>query len=241
MTQKNLPRNHIETRFEISDSGEGIAPENLDKLFLKFSQADSSVTRRHGGTGEGSTFWYTVACSAGDPDRVVLDENPLSLDCGTQALDVLVAEDNHVNQMVIRAMLEKAGHRIEIVENGYEAVEAASNHVYDVILMDIQMPKLDGLSAMRMIRKLDGPACQIPIIALTANAMKGSREEYMNQGMDDYISKPIAPAKLNAALRRHFGENVSATEDVIGPRHATKEPDSALTENLAGLFDEFEP
>tara|TARA_R110002126_G_scaffold19489_19_gene73104 strand:+ start:5182 stop:7518 length:2337 start_codon:yes stop_codon:yes gene_type:complete len=265
VTQKNLPRNHIETRFEISDSGEGIAPENLDKLFLKFSQADSSVTRRHGGTGlglsiskelahamngqigvesvpgEGSTFWYTVACSAGDPDRVVLDENPLSLDCGTQALDVLVAEDNHVNQMVIRAMLEKAGHRIEIVENGYEAVEAASNHVYDVILMDIQMPKLDGLSAMRMIRKLDGPACQIPIIALTANAMKGSREEYMNQGMDDYISKPIAPAKLNAALRRHFGENVSATEDVIGPRHATKEPDSALTENLAGLFDEFEP
>jgi PAS domain S-box-containing protein len=264
VAQKNLPSGMIETRFEISDTGEGISEENIAKLFAKFSQADSSVTRRHGGTGlglsiskelaeamggligvdstpgQGSTFWFTISCGAGDPAKVVAERAPLDDGSGTRALDILVAEDNNVNQMVIRAMLEKAGHQVEIVENGIEAVNAVTSRPYDIVLMDIQMPKLDGMSATRRIREIDGPESDIPIIALTANAMKGSREEYLHHGMNEYISKPIEPGKLNAVLRSLCGADVSATESAIEPERRQTQPDAALADDLSKLFDDFE-
>ncbi len=341
-------------RFEIIDTGIGIAEDRRPRLFQKFSQIDSSVTRRYGGTGlglaickqlvelmggqigiagnpsEGSIFWFdlplrrcalgalpapvgaltglralvvdavplladvtrrqlesfgmsvTTALTSlaalaeierarrdGRPFRLaVLDhmmpdlggdklamriralpsamtlvlltsagrdvveapdapdailERPVRLDdlgaCLTQAfapskaplrqqatavpsrpaapgLYILLAEDNRVNQDVAQAILAKAGHKVDIVENGQRAVAAVRRNTYDAILMDVQMPELDGIEAVRRIRALPPPLCAVHIIAMTANAMEGARDEYLAAGMDDYICKPIQPKQL---------------------------------------------
>jgi PAS domain S-box-containing protein len=115
-------------------------------------------------------------------------------------LRILLAEDNHVNQQFLRILLRKAGHDVEAVENGLQAVRAVRRTAYDVILMDVQMPELDGVQATKQIRALPPPKCDVPIIALTAHAMAGAKEEYLRAGMDDYCSKPIAPEVLNSKL-----------------------------------------
>ena len=115
-------------------------------------------------------------------------------------LRILLAEDNRVNQQFLRILLRKAGHDVEAVENGLQAVEAVRRMEYDVILMDVQMPELDGVQATKQIRALPPPKCDVPIIALTAHAMAGAKEEYLRAGMDDYCSKPIAPEVLNSKL-----------------------------------------
>lgn len=117
-------------------------------------------------------------------------------------LKILLAEDNGVNQKVLTAMLIRSGHAVEAVENGVEAVAAAQNGDFDVILMDINMPEMDGITAARAIRALDGDVATIPIIAVTANALRGDREKYLDAGMDDYVSKPVRAEVLDAALDR---------------------------------------
>jgi CheY-like chemotaxis protein len=118
------------------------------------------------------------------------------------SLRILVAEDNKINQQLLVALLEKAGHRrVTVVEDGYQAVEAVRQDIYDTVLMDIQMPDLDGVQATQKIRALQPPKCDIPIIALTGNAMNGAKEQYLAAGMNDYISKPIKPEILFAKLR----------------------------------------
>jgi signal transduction histidine kinase/DNA-binding response OmpR family regulator len=117
-----------------------------------------------------------------------------------QALRILLAEDNRINQKFALAVLHSAGHRVEIAENGHQAVDAVRRGDYDVVLMDIQMPELDGLQATRQIRALGGPKSSVPIFALTANAMSGSREEYLAAGMNDYISKPVQISQLLGKL-----------------------------------------
>ena len=121
-------------------------------------------------------------------------------------LNVLVAEDNPINQHVVQAMLAHAGHTVRIVANGVEAVEAMQRETFDVVLMDMQMPLLDGLGATRQIRELPPPKGRVPIIALTADAMTGAKEYYVEAGMDDYLAKPIPSAalieKLEALVRR---------------------------------------
>lgn len=270
VTQTGLPDGRYETRFDVSDTGEGIAPDSLKLLFSKFTQADSSVTRRHGGTGlglsiskqlaeamggrigvdstegAGSTFWFTVVCPEGDPANIADDTAPTDTACETRALQILVAEDNGVNRIVIRAMLEKAGHDITIVENGLEAVHAVQTGDYDVVLMDIHMPEMDGISATRKIREIDGERGKVPIVALTANAMKGNREEFVGNGMDDYVSKPIDPEELTAALRRQCGEGVSSASGAITPLNPVAPRDTAaggtaLGEELSAIFDAFDP
>jgi CheY-like chemotaxis protein/HPt (histidine-containing phosphotransfer) domain-containing protein len=123
-----------------------------------------------------------------------------------RSLRILLAEDNRINQKFALALLEKTGHTVDVVDTGLKAVETVMKHSYDVILMDIQMPELDGVAATARIRKLKGAKAKVPIIAMTANAMMGQREEYLKAGMDDYIAKPIQPAtlidKLNAFARR---------------------------------------
>src|SRR5204862_3280720 len=106
-------------------------------------------------------------------------------------LKVLVAEDNQVNQLVIVAMLNRLGHQVDLAANGVEAVAAVERAPYDLVLMDVQMPEMDGPAATKAIRRLDSPAARVPIIALTANAMAGHREEYLAAGMNDYVTKPI--------------------------------------------------
>jgi len=117
-----------------------------------------------------------------------------------RSLRILVAEDNHVNQVVLLAILSKSEHKVDMVANGLEAVSAAKQAPYDLILMDIMMPEMDGMTATRNIRNLPGEIGQVPIIALTANAMKGDREKYLDAGMSDYLSKPVTPEKVLAMI-----------------------------------------
>jgi CheY-like chemotaxis protein/HPt (histidine-containing phosphotransfer) domain-containing protein len=121
-------------------------------------------------------------------------------------LRVLIVEDNRVNQQYARALLEKAGHFVEIADNGHKAVDAVRRDDFDVVLMDIQMPELDGVQATQQIRKLPMPKSVIPIIAMTAHVMKGAREEYLAAGMDDYIAKPIQPTLLLTKLAAIAGK-----------------------------------
>ncbi|HWY15583.1 MAG TPA: response regulator [Rhizomicrobium sp.] len=115
-------------------------------------------------------------------------------------LRILLAEDNRINQIFAMALLQKAGHAVELVENGVQAVDAVRQNTYDVVLMDAQMPELDGIGATHQIRRLSQPKCAVPIIALTANAMAGAEREYLEAGMDDYVSKPVQPDVLLTKL-----------------------------------------
>ena len=219
-------------RFEVRDEGIGIDPEKMPILFEKFTQADASTTRVYGGTGlglaickelaelmggeigvdsapgKGSTFWFTVLCGiksgskapAPAPRHLQDPVADLRLD---RKLRFLVAEDNPVNQEIISAILEDDGHQVEVVANGLEAVDAVRNAPYDIVLMDIHMPELDGVAAAKKIRDLGGRMADIPIIALTADAMVGDREFYIASGMNDYTSKPLNLNDLYSAIRRH--------------------------------------
>ncbi len=118
---------------------------------------------------------------------------------------ILVAEDNLVNQKVIRALLVCAGHTVDIVVDGREAVEAVNSQPYDLVIMDIHMPKMDGVTATKLIREQGGNGATIPIIAVTAKAMAGDREIYLAAGMNDFVPKPINTAELHEALARQCG------------------------------------
>jgi signal transduction histidine kinase/CheY-like chemotaxis protein len=215
---------------KVRDTGIGIAADQIDRLFSRFNQADSSIARRFGGTGlglaiskqltelmggrigvestegQGSTFWFELPLAEG---QTVQTQMPVETDgpATLRSLRILVAEDNQVNQMVIGLMLRQLGHQADIVTNGIEACEQVQKAPYDLVLMDMQMPEMDGITATATIRKLPHPCAGIPIIALTANAMEGDRERYINAGMDDYVAKPIALPLLIAAMNRVMGNS----------------------------------
>lgn len=131
---------------------------------------------------DGSALWFTIRCTLGEPSYgTEVDLVALATDA-IRALRILVAEDNHVNQMLVTALLGKAGHRIDVVPNGIEAVRAVPAAPDDLVLMEVQMPEMDGSTATKEIRQLSNDVRDIPIIALTANAIAGSREEYLAAG-----------------------------------------------------------
>jgi CheY-like chemotaxis protein len=216
-----------ELHFAVQDTGIGIPAARLERLFKPFSQVDSSVTRRYGGSGlglaicgrlarllggrvwaesvegRGSTFHFTVVAeeSAEAPVAAVPPPVILPVVPAPRPLDILLVEDNVVNRQVALSMLERLGYRADSVGDGLEALEAFEGRDYDVILMDLQMPRMDGLEATRRIRlRRDRP--QPVIIAVTAHAMLGDRERCLAAGMDDYLSKPIQIEYLQAALHR---------------------------------------
>jgi CheY-like chemotaxis protein len=156
--------------------------------------------------GRGSTFWFTVALKVGAeaPAALARAQSAGSIAAGApRSLRILVAEDNAVNQRVAVRMLEKAGHRVDLVSNGREAVEALGRKPYDLVLMDCLMPQMDGFEATRAIRAAEvGTVRHVPIVALTANAMQRDREECLAAGMDDYLTKPFTKQALTTALER---------------------------------------
>ncbi len=210
-------------RIEVRDTGIGLKPDTIGKLFHQFYQADTSSTRSRGGSGlglaicrqlvelmdgeigvesefgRGSTFWFTVkAPLAGAPHA----SEPEAEADALRPLSILVADDNPASQRILKALLESNGHRVTFADDGLAAVAFAASQTFDVILMDIMMPMMDGLSAATRIRELGGRAAGVPIIALTANALRGDRDRYLAAGMTDYLSKPIDVAALFAALTR---------------------------------------
>ncbi|MFO1082000.1 MAG: ATP-binding protein [Reyranellaceae bacterium] len=207
----------------VSDTGIGIASEAQARLFRQFSQVDSSIRRRYGGTGlglaiskrlaelmggtlavesepgRGSTFTFTLPCravAASEPDA---PPSPLA---APAARRILVAEDVPTNQLLLRHLLAREGHDATIVANGEEAVEAAARERFDVVLMDVQMPVMDGVEATRRIRAAASPANAVPIVMVTAHAMLGDKDRYLAAGANDYLAKPIKADQLRATLRR---------------------------------------
>jgi len=176
----------------------------------------------HSELGQGSTFEVVLPMTLGDaeavdsplagpdttldtlPDGTTVPQPPAAR-AATARLKVLVAEDNEVNQLLIQALLNEMGHECDIVGNGREAVDRLQQHRYDLVLMDVQMPEMDGEAATRAIRALPGAASRVPVIALTANAMVEDREAYLRCGMDDFVLKPVHPPQLQAAIARVMG------------------------------------
>lgn len=217
----NVPKG---IRFDIVDSGIGISAEALKNLFTPFTQVDASTTRKFGGTGlglsiskqlveimngtigvesvqgKGSTFWIEVPLP--ESPKGIERIRPVSMDIKTNPLRILLAEDNNVNALIAKVMLEKMGHSVNVVGNGKEALGALDIAPYDLVLMDCQMPEMDGFQATQMIRNSSAHWRTIPIIAMTANAMEGDREKCIAAGMDDYTSKPIQKHALEAALKK---------------------------------------
>lgn len=222
----------VDLRVTVADTGIGIPQAAQDTLFDAFTQADGSTTRKYGGTGlglaivsqlvdmmggslgmesvegKGSSFWFTanLQVTAAVPYAVVatIDGNEdLKLDA-----KILMVEDNPINQMVAQKMLEKIGLKATIANNGIEALQCLDQQSFDLVLMDCQMPEMDGFDATREIRKLDIKALDqkhLPVVAMTANVMSGDRERCLEVGMDDYIGKPVQRDQLATVLRKWLG------------------------------------
>jgi two-component system sensor histidine kinase/response regulator len=215
-------------RFEVRDNGIGLSPEEAGKLFQSFQQADTSITREYGGTGlglaickqlaqlmggdvgvesepgAGSNFWFTARVGKLDGELPLTDARQpraLPLLPALSGARILLVEDNAFNQQIALEMLEEAGCAVCVAQNGLEALDLLAKASFDCVLMDVQMPVMDGLHATRLIR-LDPRLHGLRVLAMTATATSEDRERCMAAGMDDFISKPIQPALLCQAVAR---------------------------------------
>ena len=249
-------------RFSVADTGIGILPDKAAGLFSPFVQVDASSTRRYGGVGlglsiskslvemmggiigfhsqpgEGSTFWFTARFETPSAPAVASTSEPLrfpipfGLGQPTHNARILMAEDTTTNQLVLLAQLEKLGYQAQSVANGMEAVEAVRRQDYDLILMDCQMPVMDGFEATRQIRRLGRP--HVPIVAITGNAMVGDRECCLSEGMDDYLSKPITLQALAEVLGKWLSGQ--AAGDTLPAAQPAAEELAGTTFDEAGLM-----
>lgn len=245
---------------EVADSGPGIDPGVQNALFQAFEQGDTSTTRRFGGTGlglaisrrlaegmdgsiavestpgKGATFRFDVLVRLAAAPHGDAPEHPDEPEAPVPPLRILLAEDNEVNRMLVSKVLAQAGHRVDEAVDGREALRAAVRVDYDVILMDMQMPVMDGLEATRAIRTLPGRAALVPIVAVTADAMPEHRRIYLDAGVDALLTKPIDWRLLNRTLARmHRGDRSGAAVAVPLP-DAVVRP-AALPVDLLPVFD----
>lgn len=246
-------------RFAVRDTGIGISPEQQTRLFERFQQGDSSISRQYGGTGlglaiarrlatlmdgevgvdsrlgEGSTFWFTARLGVGaipvfaDPGTVrpvptiassSAQSAPRPVPAARRGARVLVVDDNDVNLLIARETLAREGLRIVTAADGREAVERIRDEPFDLVLMDLQMPVLDGLEATRRIRAMPCGA-QVPILAMTANVMTTDRDRCLAAGMDEVLTKPIEPARLVAVLDHWLAEGVRRRHSLPAATGAT--------------------
>ena len=213
-----------EISLRVIDTGVGVAAPFHDRIFDSFTQADSAVSRRHGGTGlgltisralarqmggdltlesgaGGATFAFTLrAAAVAAPACVAEDEEAGDEGPDFDTLRILVAEDNAINQVVIRAMLETTGASLTVVDEGQAALDTLRSGAFDLVLMDINMPVMDGVTALAAIRSGQAGDAAMPVIALTASAMAGDRERFLAMGFDDHLGKPIRPLDLLSAI-----------------------------------------
>ena len=233
-------------RFDVQDKGIGIAADKLAGLFTPFHQADPSATRRHGGTGlglviskqlaelmhgevgvdstpgQGSTFWFTArlelnpALEEGAAGSAGLGAAPAAHATRLDGCAVLLVEDNAFNQQVGRELLQQAGAEVSVAGNGIEALEAMRRRRFDCVLMDVQMPVMDGLEATRRIRQ-DPQLAGTLVIAMTANAGVEDRARCLQAGMDEFLSKPVVPELLAATIARCLGRSTAPAPDVLPP------------------------
>jgi nitrogen fixation negative regulator NifL len=273
---KGQSRDRYKIYFEVQDTGIGIPEEKQKILFQKFTQADASTTRKFGGTGlglaisqtlvhlmegeigvknnepNGATFWFEIPFKKGDPDASGCKGNRandiLNLQYRFKGTRVLVVDDNLVNQQVAISMLNQYGIQAEAVNNGEEAIGALSVIPYDLVLMDIQMPILDGIAATKIIRSPGSPVinADIPVIALTAHAFSDDIKRFLAAGISDHLAKPIIPEKLVKYLKkwlpsnaikeasRHYQEEDSPPLDTALTQSGT-EGDAMATFNLEAL------
>jgi signal transduction histidine kinase/DNA-binding response OmpR family regulator len=251
-------------RFDVTDTGPGIAHDAQARLFKEFSQLGHGAAARFGGTGlglaicknivaamggeigvestpgRGSTFWFTVALDAA-AGEIAAEPPPVPVEL--PPLRILVAEDNLVNRQVAVGLLSRQGHAVDVVADGRAAVEAVRVGAYDVVLMDVHMPELDGLAAAREIRRLPPGRCEIPIIALSASALPEETQACLAAGMDAYLAKPIDPVALGQALASRVSPSpaaaildeayVTALVEALGP--------AKVAEIVAGVGEEARP
>jgi signal transduction histidine kinase/CheY-like chemotaxis protein len=215
---------HCVLRFSVSDTGIGIPADRKEFLFERFSQVDGSIRRQFGGTGlglaiskrlielmggeigvdselgEGSTFWFTVDLPVFEnPARDVPSH---SAEASFQPASILLVDDNEINQEIARSVLQAAGHTVDIASDGATAVMAVQKNSYDVVLMDIQMPVMDGMTATQRIRALDGEARHVPIVAMTANVLPQQVRVFLEAGMNDHLGKPFKRDTLLDVIAR---------------------------------------